>query len=288
MLLDQLATTSILSAVNWDPGFLARSPMLAPLVPHAGELSRCCEWPARDMLQEMIALRGVSNQRGKPIRLIAVSDSAGSYEECVDRRGELQVREGNWHDLFNVLTWLAYPRAKAALNARHVSALAQESAGRETGAYARHNRGRARDALTLFDESGAIVLSSDPELVAELRAFRWKHLFWGARRRVVTKMSFLVFGHSLFAKALAPYVGMTAHAIPFVTRAGDVHESLEAQTARVDRLVAEYLTCRPGLNTPHALAPLPLLGVPGWWPGNDDESFYENARYFRSARSRAR
>jgi hypothetical protein len=35
------------------------------------------------------------------------------------------------------------------------------------------------------------------------------------------------------------------------------------------------------------LWPLPILGVPGWWAGNEQESFYDNTSYFRSGRNQA-
>ena len=31
-------------------------------------------------------------------------------------------------------------------------------------------------------------------------------------------------------------------------------------------------------------SPLPLLGVPGWWPDNEDPSFYDDASVFRAKR----
>ncbi|XLM22397.1 DUF3025 domain-containing protein [Chromobacterium piscinae] len=34
------------------------------------------------------------------------------------------------------------------------------------------------------------------------------------------------------------------------------------------------------LASPRALCPLPLLGIPGWWPDNEDPAFYDNAAYF--------
>jgi hypothetical protein len=33
------------------------------------------------------------------------------------------------------------------------------------------------------------------------------------------------------------------------------------------------------------LSPLPVLGVPGWWGGNEQENFYENTDYFRPGRN---
>ena len=33
------------------------------------------------------------------------------------------------------------------------------------------------------------------------------------------------------------------------------------------------------------LAPLPVLGVPGWWPDNEAQGFYDNSDYFRPGRA---
>jgi len=32
------------------------------------------------------------------------------------------------------------------------------------------------------------------------------------------------------------------------------------------------------------LYPLPMLGVPGWWPDNEQPEFYDNTDYFRAKR----
>jgi hypothetical protein len=40
------------------------------------------------------------------------------------------------------------------------------------------------------------------------------------------------------------------------------------------------------LTAPRALAVVPVLGVPGWCPGNEQESYYDNTDYFRPRRSR--
>ena len=42
-------------------------------------------------------------------------------------------------------------------------------------------------------------------------------------------------------------------------------------------LTADRLAAKP-------FAPLPLLGVPGWWAGNEDAGFYDDAQVFRLAR----
>ena len=40
----------------------------------------------------------------------------------------------------------------------------------------------------------------------------------------------------------------------------------------------------PAQATPKLLAPLPIFGYPGWLPGNDQQAFYEDERYFRPFR----
>ena len=36
---------------------------------------------------------------------------------------------------------------------------------------------------------------------------------------------------------------------------------------------------------PKPFAPLPLLGVPGWWPANEAPGFYDDAQVFRPLRA---
>ena len=250
--------------------------MFEPIAPFASALRGCAEWPSRDTLNALLRERGVANAYGVPLRAVApCSGGASSYERRVHEHGELEVRERDWHDVFNVLAWCAYPATKSALNARHVAAAAADSSAA--------NRGRARDALTLFDESGAIVVSTEPDLLEHLRAFRWKRLFWEERERVRASLRVYLFGHALLEKALAPYVGMTAHAITLrVDR--DLPRDASA-LGDIDALAARHLAS--AVQTPRDLSPLPVLGVPGWWDANAEEGFYDDRGYFRSGRARA-
>jgi DUF3025 family protein len=266
--------------MDWDPHFAQRSPMFAPFAPYGAALAGFSEWPPLGALQELMTERQVTNSSGEPLRLVPADLPAGPYEERIYACGELAVRERNWHDFFNVLAWLSYPRAKAGLNERHFHAAQRERASNAL----RGTRGRVRDALTTFDESGAIVTSVDAALLDEVSAFRWKTLFWQKRRRVREAMRFFVFGHALHEKALDPYVGLTAHACLFLVDRAFNGLSLEGQIERIDVLLAQRLHDAREFTTPQALAPLPLLGVPGWWPGNEAEAFYDDAHYFRAGR----
>ena len=80
-----------------------------------------------------------------------------SYEERIFRTGEVATRPGSWHDLFNALAWLAFPRAKAALNRLHHDELARRGDGPA--------RGTVRDVATLFDRNRIASLRFLPRRV---------------------------------------------------------------------------------------------------------------------------
>lgn len=270
--------------MDWDAGFLVRSPMFEPLRAHAGAFG--AGWPRPADLQRLLDRRNPPprNTGGTPLRVVPQGRRAVAFEDGYEPRlylrGELQVREGSWHDLFNVLVWLAFPLAKAALNARHYAALsAQRAAGRA-------NRGPAQDALTLFDEGGVIVASSADELLACLRDWRWKDLFWDNRARLAAQMRFCLFGHAVYEKALQPFIGITSRGILLKVELGLLEAPLPEQLAALDARIAQHLGDERRMLATRDLAVVPLLGVPGWHAGNNVESFYDDTDYFRPARSK--
>jgi hypothetical protein len=174
----------------------------------------------------------------------------------------VETRSESRHDLFNALAWLAFPLTKARINALHAVHIPAE-AGR---------RGRFRDLLTIFDEGGVLVSSSDPATAELVRGFRWKELFWEKRARLASTARFMVLGHAVLEQAIEPWPGITCKAI-FV----DSHGDPDAQAAR-------WLSALPADATPRELAALPIFGFPGWFPGNDQAGFYDDTRYFRPFR----
>ncbi len=185
------------------------------------------------------------------------------------------MRSLDWHDLFNALVWMTFPTTKAVINARHYESL---SAG-ESG-----NRSAVRDALTLFDEDGLLVLCSDAGLLDLVREFRWKELFWNRREQVRRQMRFFLFGHALYHKALDPFVGMTGKGILLEVPDAFAELPLHSQIAEADRLLAVRVWDRKRMSHGREFSPVPVLGVPGWWGGNEEECFYENTDYFRPGR----
>ncbi|HEX9179970.1 MAG TPA: DUF3025 domain-containing protein, partial [Burkholderiales bacterium] len=189
------------------------------------------------------------------------------------------TREANWHDLFNALVWLTFPSAKAALNARHCAARAARQPG--------GRRGPVEDALTGFDESGVAVVCADDGLEALLRGFRWRKLFWERRQAVRAGMKFLPFGHGLCEAAMRPFIGLTGKGV--ILRVGKEWFGAPPgeQLREIDRALAATVADPRQMGRGRELAPVPLLGVPGWWPANEKASFYDDTAYFRPGRARA-
>ena len=132
----------------------------------------------------------------------------------------------------------AQPAAKAAINARHYRDVceAPERAGGQ--------RGNGRDMLTLFDESGVVVVYADEELAGLLRGFHWKELFWRQRERLHAAMDFYLFGHSLYEKAMQPYIGMTGQGLLLAVGQEFFAMSLPERLAPLDGLLVDYLDAR--------------------------------------------
>lgn len=270
--------------MDWDPDFLSRSPMFEPLRAHAPAPG--AGWPRLVDLQRMLDARHppVRNASGMLLHLVPPGGKPASLEEKYEARihlkGELQVRKDHWHDYFNVLVWLAFPEAKAALNARHYAALREQRAARTP------NRGPVQDALTLFDEGGVIVASDDDELISMLESFQWKELFWKNRERLRARMRFWIFGHALYEKALRPFIGIAGRGIVLKAGPGLIAAPLREQLGIIDARVAAYLSDPASLAATRELAVVPVLGVPGWCADNESESFYDDTDYFRPGRSK--
>lgn len=201
------------------------------------------------------------------------------YEPRCYLKGEVPTRVGNWHDLLNALVWLAFPKAKAAINVRHYRALTDESNTEKSG-----QRGTVRDTSTLLDESGVVVVCSNQELAGLVRRFQWKELFWNRRAEVRMHMGFHLFGHGLYEKALRPYIGMTGQGLLLPVEQAFFTGSPAEQLGHLDELLADYLLAPEHCRSTRELTPIPLLGIPGWAAENEEATYYDNTRYFRSGR----
>ncbi|WP_407672023.1 DUF3025 domain-containing protein [Paraburkholderia acidisoli] len=243
-------------------------------------------------LRELNADARASGQRtgrGQPLGFIAQDElpEGAAYEAHIAATGRVPTRH-NLHDFFNALAWFAYPRIKATLNARQATAIDTLGVG--------PTRGGLRDALTLFDENAVLFACSDATLAAALRGFDWRTLFvagrakWeaafdeapGAAHREV-RAEVRVFGHALLEKLIAPYAACTAHAWIIDVPEAYFSWPRAQRDAHLDEAVSAELAAAPALSG-RSFAPLPVLGIPGWWPPNDNPAFYDDATVFRPGR----
>jgi len=218
------------------------------------------------------------NQRGQSIRFVPQADlpEGRAYEEFIGATGGVPTRE-NLHDFFNGLVWLSFPRIKLQLNALQAAQIALAGVGK--------SRGAARDAATIFDENCALLVVRRDErgraLEAALRAHRWTEALYERRAAFGRAAQVWLFGHALMEKLVAPRKAITAHTR--VVQADEAYFELgrDQQRAWIDEQVAATLAAE-ALNT-SCFTPLPVLGVPGWWDGQDD-GFYADTSVFRPKR----
>lgn len=204
---------------------------------------------------------------GSPVRFVPQDALAAgtAYEEHIFARRECPTRD-NLHDFFNGLCWLVLPRTKQRLNAIQ----AGQIRARGTAA----PRGPVRDAITVFDENGA-VLQAPEALWQALLAREWRRLFVDLRP-LWAQAQLVIVGHALLEKLVGPRKDMTAHVWCTAAPAGDL-ALLDGWLA--GELTEERLAAKP-------FTPLPVLGVPGWWPANQNFSFYDDSLVFRPKRVR--
>lgn len=189
-----------------------------------------------------------------PCRFVAQAElpEGEAYEAFIARSGCVPTRD-NAHDLLNGLLWCAQAEIKSRLNRLQAGALAQAGVGAQ--------RGPLRDALTLFDENGAWWPDCPPAIVEAWRRRDWCSMFV-VQRSLWRECPPQLFGHALLEQlAIAPRKGLCAHV-----------------------LLADPLQLSESDWAAKPFLPLPVLGVPGWWPANELPAFYDDPTVFRPLR----
>ncbi|MFM9879109.1 MAG: DUF3025 domain-containing protein [Burkholderiaceae bacterium] len=200
-----------------------------------------------------------------PVRFVPQHElpAGTAYESHIFRTAECPTREG-LHDFFNGLMWQYLPLTKRRMNQLQALAIAQQGP--------QSTRGPLRDALTLLDENGAL-LQAPPLLWQALVAQDWTGLFI-THRELWKQARLLLLGHALLEKLVQPRKSITAHV--WCSQAqGDASACWDAWFA------AEL---EPGKLARKPFAPLPVLGVPGWWADNETPRFYDDPQVFRLPR----
>jgi hypothetical protein len=229
-------------------------------------------------LNERASNLDLVNDAGLPLHFVpqAALPPGVAYEAFIGATGGVPTRD-NLHDFFNALVWLTFPRIKRRLNALQAAQIAAAGIGK--------SRGPARDAATIYDENSALLVlrdSGDAAALAQaLRGHRWHEAFVERRVQFGVDAELWLFGHALMEKLVAPRKAITAHTRVVIAPDAYFSQPPDQRRAWLDGAEAQALIEAP-LNTA-TFTPLPVLGVPGWWPGQDDD-FYADASVFRPKR----
>ena len=184
------------------------------------------------------------------------------YEQRIYQLGQIATRQDNWHDLFNAMMWLKYPRIKSALNTRQWSDV--ERHGLKT-------RTPGQCAMTLFDEAGAFV-AMPADMLECWKRHDWHGLFiehaesWRSGKARVA-----VFGHALLDHALVTETLLVAKCI--------VLDDQFDFSSGFDGL-ADDIQSGKCLLANSELRTLPLCGIPGWHSAADSAGFVATAACF--------
>lgn len=132
------------------------------------------------------------------------------YEEEVIETGRVPMREDFWHDFFNNLSWLLYPRFKMEL-----MKVSYQAYLKRRGIDQR--RSTIEDFTTMTDEASVLLVTA-----------------------LGTTQPF-IFGHALFESALFERLNITAMTLSFSMAEGLAPE-LFSQYQQVDRAAARWIT----------------------------------------------
>lgn len=231
----------------------------------------------------------IGNFEKLPIRFVeqACLPEGEAYESFIANTGKIPTRD-NHHDLLNGLIWLNFPQSKAVFNERHAKDILRHGI---------HNaRTALRNALTVFDENGGIVVSSDRLLLEQLQAFKWKTALvthrtnWLGQHRTI---AFFPFGHALLEKLVNPRKNITSHTLLILVDEGWFEQSIASQRNQLDTAIAKlfHQMAMPNLAdnavklSSKSFQPLPVMGIPGYSADNVIPAFYQDEAVFRRPRA---
>ncbi len=200
--------------------------------------------------------------------------SAIDFERRVVEQNELIVRPNSLHDVLNALVWLTFPKTKRTISEAHV-ALGVNANGK--------TRPRRRDVLTLFDESGIIMLSENDELRAMNEQHQWRELFVAHRADFVRHARPILFGHGAMEQLgnQLPQVhrGLTVKALWLPL-------PVTSSLSEIDDYLAARIVSSESLGEQERSIPMPVLGLPGWFAENESPACYGDEGVFRPKRSK--
>lgn len=248
----------------------------------------------------MLMTKPTSDNQTHPLKFVsqsALPEGLG-YEQFIGTTGNIPTRD-NLHDLFNGSIWLTFPKTKALLNYYHMLEIGKSINEQNN----QKIRGRVRDTITVFDENGAILLTSEPSIGEALIEFDWQgslvtsrdkwdnpKLYNKERPNKNTQAAVYIFGHALLEQLITPRKALCAHSVVINVSQEFFALSTAERIRYLDNELANYMDnlLSKDTVTPRQLAPLPILGIPHFWSESADPNFYDDRYVFRSGRQRKR
>ncbi len=240
--------------------------------------------------------QGLVTGKGKALKFVpqAVLDkinetSPTAYETLIADTGQIPTRD-NLHDLFNGWIWLTFPKTKALLNRYQAEQIAELGI---TG-----KRGKVRDAITVLDENGAILITCNPSISQALKNFDWQnclvkprslwHNFADFDNNNPPQAMLMLCGHALIEQLVTPRKPLCSHTFILHIKENFFQLSISEQRQQVDELLMQKVDnwLQQADVSPRQLSPLPVLGVPYFWAENANSDFYQDNYVFRSGRQK--
>ncbi len=243
----------------WKPSFYKDFPGFASITPFVEKwLGQAYpHWPSIDDF----------NRAQKADIHFVLQEKEMRYLWEIHQNRHIPTRLYNWHDLFNNITWLIFPKIKAAIVAKMCC---EPFEGK--------SRSSVQNLLAHFDECGVVICADDVSLFALIEHHCWLEFF--LKEDLKQHCLPVLFGHGLMEKALTPFIGMTAKTLFLQVDPCFFTMPTSVQNDIVDEKIAQFILSDAFPRYPKALHPFPLLGWPDWHPQQND-AFYLNKSYFR-------
>jgi hypothetical protein len=114
-------------------------------------------------------------------------------------------------------------------------------------------------------------------VLQELRALRFKNVFWDRRAELLSTTRFWLVGHGMFESLLTPHPGLAARSL-LLHEPSLLAQPDDEQRYQLDTVAAERVRAWRGARD--VLDPIPLLAIPGYCD-NDSPEFYDDFRNIR-------
>jgi hypothetical protein len=232
---------ALVHKVGWEPTFTVKSDWYWPIAQAASRFAHFEDWPSAGDFEALHAeaarevgqspLRFAANVRKQDKRSEAghiVLEAL--YDARITQSSEVPTRERDWHDFFNMLCFVTFPRSKRALHARHYRILKERIAPTDTRLP--NARTPEQDALTLFDEGGVIVVAT-PTLAARMSTMGDDLEAELIAQTHAQHVCVVPFGHALFEHLVEGL--MMPGSRGFVVAAGDDARGLPSDRATLLR-----------------------------------------------------